>query len=126
MVAYAHHRTLPQPRLLLVTKNTELKTQHTLGFFCEFGGEGSGKKGKSMWKKWRTLGGEDFRRFIFLHNTKSSSFGGAQNLYWRRVLEGLYEFFKFNLCCYNILEIKNVLIISINLSFSKKYSFQKM
>jgi len=34
--------------------------------------------------------------------------------------EGLCEFFKFNICCYNILKIKNILIIRINLSFSKK------
>jgi len=45
---------------------------------------------------------------IFLHNTKPSSFGRTKKLYWRRVLEGLYEFFKFNLCCYNILDIKNI------------------
>ena len=31
-------------------------------------------------------------------------------------LEDLYEFFKFNLCCYNIFKIKNILIININLS----------
>ena len=42
------------------------------------------------------------------------------------VMEGLYEFFKFNLCCYNILKIKSILIISISLSFSKKLFFQKM
>ena len=30
------------------------------------------------------------------------------------VMEGLYEFFKFNLCCYNILKIKSILIISIS------------
>jgi len=34
----------------------------------------------------------------FLHNTKPSSFGGTKKLYWRSVLEGLYEFFKFNIC----------------------------
>jgi len=42
------------------------------------------------------------------------------------VLEGLHEFFKSNLSSYNILKIKNILIISINLSFSKKLLFQKM
>jgi len=52
-------------------------------------------------------------RFIFLHNTKSSSFGGTQKLYCMRVLEDLHEFFKFNLCSYNILKIKNILIINI-------------
>jgi len=67
--------------------------------------------------------------FIFLHNTKFSSFGRTKKLYWRRVfgdLEGLHEFFKFNICSYNILKIKNILIISINLSFFKKLLFQKM
>ena len=34
--------------------------------------------------------------------------------FWR-ILEGLHEFFKFNLCSYNILKIKNILIISINI-----------
>jgi len=48
-----------------------------------------------------------------------------QNLYWMRILEGLYEFFKLSLC-YNILKIKNILIESINLSFSKKILFQEM
>jgi len=41
-------------------------------------------------------------------------------------LEGLYEFFKFNLCCFNILKIKNILLISISLSLSKRILFQKM
>jgi len=51
---------------------------------------------------------------------------GTKKLYWRRgfwVLEGLYEFFKFNLCCYIIFKIKNIVIICINLSFSKKLLF---
>jgi len=51
--------------------------------------------------------------FIFHHNTKSPSFGGTQKLYWRMVLEGLNEFFKFHLCCYYILKIKNILISPI-------------
>jgi len=38
-------------------------------------------------------------------------------------LEGLYEFFKFTLCCYIIFKTKNVVIICINLSFSKKPFF---
>jgi len=42
------------------------------------------------------------------------------------VLEGLYKFFKINLYGYNILKIKNILIISINLSFSKDILFEKM
>ena len=41
-------------------------------------------------------------------------------------LDGLYEFFKFNLCYYNILKIKNILNININLSFSKKIVLQKI
>jgi len=41
-------------------------------------------------------------------------------------LEDLYEYFKFNLGCYNILEIKNALIIKIGLSLSKIMFFQKM
>ena len=47
--------------------------------------------------------------------------------FWRGdVWDGLYEFFKFNLCCYNILEIKSILIISISLwLFKKKKLFQK-
>jgi hypothetical protein len=51
------------------------------------------------------LGGKDFGWFIFLHNTKSS-FGGTQKLYWSGVLEGLYDFFKFNLYGYNTNTIK--------------------
>jgi len=70
-----------------------------------------------------------FWGFIFLHDTKSSSFGELKNCigggFWR-VLKGLYEFFKFNLCSYNILKIKNILIININLSFFKNLLFQKM
>ena len=55
---------------------------------------------------------------------------GTQKLSWRRVffwggLKGLHQFFKFNLC-YKISKIKNILIININLSFSKKTLFQKM
>ena len=45
--------------------------------------------------------------------------------FWE-VMEDLYEFFKSNLCCYYILKIKSILIISISLSFSKKLFFQKM
>jgi len=60
--------------------------------------EALGKKGRSEWKKHRTLRGE--------------SFGGI-------------HFFKFNLCRYNILNIKNLLIISINLTLSNKILIQK-
>jgi len=74
------------------------------------------------------MGGESFGELIFLHNTKVSSFGGIQKLYWRKifgVLLGSYEFFKYNLCCYNVLKIKTIIMININLSFSKKLVFQK-
>jgi len=84
------------------------------------------KKGMSKWKKMRKMGGENFGGLTFLDNIKPSSFEGTKKLYWRRVLgglEGLYEFFKFNLCCYIIFKIKNVAIICINLSFSIKLSF---
>jgi hypothetical protein len=33
-----------------------------------------------------------FWGFIFIHNTKSSSFGVTQKLYWRRVLRGFGGF----------------------------------
>lgn len=46
--------------------------------------------------------------------------------FWKKIMEGLYKSFKFNPCCYDILKIKNALIININLTFSKKISSQKM
>ena len=72
------------------------------------------RKGRRLEKKWisgrnkekwegRTLG------VNFLHNTKLSSFGGIHNL-----------------CCYNVFKIKNIVIICINLSFSKKLLFLKI
>jgi hypothetical protein len=30
------------------------------------------KKGRKKWKEWRALGGEGFKGFTFLHNTKFS------------------------------------------------------
>ena len=45
------------------------------------------------------------------------SFGG--------VLKGLYEFFKFNLCSYNIFKIKNIVIIALIYHSLKNYSFRK-
>jgi len=73
------------------------------------------------------MGGEGFRGLTFLHDIKPSSFGGIKKLYCRRVLGGvfedLYEFFKFTLYCYIIYKIKNIVIICINLSFSKKLFF---
>jgi len=68
-------------------------------------------------------------RCVHFSYTKLSLFWGTQTLYWMRVLgvlDGLYEFFKFNLCSYNILKIKNILIISVKLSFSNKLLFQKI
>jgi len=49
-------------------------------------------------------GREGLWGLTFLHKTKSFLFGvwGTKKLYWRmvfEVLEGLYEFFKFNLWC---------------------------
>jgi hypothetical protein len=41
-------------------------------------------------------------------------------LYWRRFFESLCKFFKFDLYCYNIPKIKNILIINIHLLFSTK------
>jgi len=41
-------------------------------------------------------------------------------------LKGIYEFFKFNQCYYNILKIKNISIIIINLRFCKIIFFQKL
>jgi len=94
-----------------------------VGFVWEFGGEGrvlETRKEQVKEIKDTEMGG--FWGFNFLQNTKSTSFEGAEKSYWRRVLEGLYEF-KFNLNCYSILKIKNISIISINLSFSKKLLF---
>ena len=71
------------------------------------------------------IGRSGFEGLIFLQNIKPSSFEETKNLYWMRVLRGLYEFFKFNIRCYNILKIKNILIISINLSLSKKNTLSK-
>jgi len=42
------------------------------------GGETFEKKKKSKWEKQKTLGGESFGGFIFLHNTKSSSLGNIK------------------------------------------------
>ena len=44
-----------------------------------------------------------------LKNELEENFGGFRRVY------NLYEFFKFNICLYNILTIKNILIIRINL-----------
>jgi len=77
-------------------------------------------------EKIEDIGKRDFGGLIFLQDIQASSFGGTKKLYWMRVWEGLCEFFKFNICCNNILKIKNILIININLSLSKKILFQKM
>jgi len=34
------------------------------------------------------MGEEDFGGLAYLHNAKSSSFGGTKKLYWKRVLTG--------------------------------------
>jgi hypothetical protein len=47
-------------------------------------------------------------------------------LYRGKFLEGLYDLLKINLCCYNILKIKNILIKSIQLSFPTKTVSQKI
>jgi len=63
----------------------------------------------------KDFGGSFFfiiQNFLHLRELKNCIGGG--------VLEGLHQFFKFNICSYNILKIKNILIISINLSFFKK------
>jgi len=69
------------------------------------------EKKKSKWNKLRALRGKGFGGLIFLHNTKRSSFGELKSCigggFWG-ILEGLYELFKFNLYCYNILNIKNI------------------
>jgi len=75
-------------------------------------GDGFGKK-----RKERVEEIEDFGR---------GGLWGTKKFYWKRILEGLYGFFKFNLCYYNILKIKIILIININSSFYKKKLFQKL
>jgi len=70
---------------------------------------------------------ESFGVSFFLHNTKSSSFEKLKKcigrMFWED-LENLHEFFKFNISIYNILKIKNILTININL-LEKNYSFTK-
>jgi len=89
------------------------------------GGEGLRKKKKNeQMERQRKMGRESFRGLTFLHNTKPFSFEKLKNCR-RRVLKGLYEFFKFNLCCYIIFIIKNIVIICINLSFSTLLIFLK-
>ena len=68
-------------------------------------------------------------RGLFFFKIYTLPVWGTKNLYWRRVLgvwKDLYEFFKYNLCCYNILKIQNILITSITLSLSKTILFKKM
>jgi len=70
-----------------------------LALFVSLEGNGReclGKKGMRKWKNLRKMGGKGFGGLTFPHNTKLSSFGVNQ----KGVLEGLYEFCKFNLCCY--------------------------
>lgn len=105
------------------------------GFVCEFEGEGRGRLGKKEKKKkkewacrrnrgkWegRALGGLLFFIIQNAPHLKELTYCIGRG-FWR-MLEGLYEFFKFNLCCYNIFKIKNKIITCINLSFSKKLLF---
>jgi len=63
--------------------------------------EGNGRRG---------IGG-----LIFLQNIKPSSFEELK-IVLEKDFESLYEFFKFSICCYYILKIKDILITSINLS----------
>ena len=82
--------------------------------------EGVSGRNRGHWK-------EGLWGLIFLQNIKPSSFGELKNCigggFWG-VWEGLYEFFNFNICYYNILKIKNILILGINLSLSKKILFE--
>jgi len=67
-----------------------------------------------------------FERRNFFQNIKLSSFGELKNCIgggFLGVREGSYKFFKFNICSYNILKIKNILTISVNLSLFKKNTF---
>jgi len=89
------------------------------------GGKDLGKKNEQVEEIAENMR-KGFWGLTFLHNTKPSSFEGTKKLYWRRVsgiLEGLYEFFKFNLYCYIIFKITNIVIICINLSFFIKLVF---
>jgi len=69
------------------------------------------------------LGREGFGDSFFFIIQNSHHLGGIKNCigggFWK-VLEGSHEFFKINLSCYNIVKIKYILIISINLSFFLK------
>jgi len=83
------------------------------------------KKRKEQMEEVEDIGREGFGRLIFLHNTKLSSFEELK-IVFEKGFGGFYEFFKFNLCCYNIFKIKNIIIININLSLLKiflKYNF---
>jgi len=107
-----------------------------LGFVYECGKKERGRLWRKRKEQIEEIEDIEIRRlwgFIFLRNTKSSFFGETQILNWMRILDGLYECFKFNLHCYNILKIKNISwpknnnisIISISLSFSKQILFHK-
>ena len=93
------------------------------------GGEGFGKKEGASGRNRRHWEERVLEVNFLLIIKNPPNLEGLKNCigggFWG-VMEGLYEFFKFNLCCYNILKIKNILIISISLSFSKKLFFQKM
>jgi hypothetical protein len=65
---------------------------------------------------------ESFRGFNLFKKTNLGKL--KLKLYWRKILVDLDKFFKFNLCCYNILKVKNRLIINIHLLFFTKSLFQ--
>jgi len=81
------------------------------------------------WEKKEWASGRNRRKWeggygglTFLHNIKSSSFGELKNCiggwFW-----GFLDGLKLNLFWYIIFKIKNIVIICINLSFSKKLLF---
>jgi len=88
------------------------------------GGEGFGKKEGASGRNRRHWEERALKVNFFIHNTKSLSFGELKNCTERRFLR-VYVKFSKSIYCYNILKIKNILIISISLSFSKKLFFVK-
>jgi len=93
-----HHTILKIPSALFAS----LEGKGDEGFRKK---EGASGRNRGNWER-RALDG------LFFFIIQNHPHWGTQKLYWR-VLDGLYELFKLNLCCYNILKIKNILIISI-------------
>jgi hypothetical protein len=75
------------------------------------------------WKEWMTLEGEGLGGLFFFTIQNSPNLGEFKNCigggFWK-VLGGLDQFSKSHIYCYNSLNIKNILIISIHLSLSTK------